>query len=309
MKILTPKKSLKFLSMSLLMALASTALHSHPQQQETRKDPHDGESTLQLAPALAAQSGLTTAIAGAGTLQKQRKFYGQVTADPEQVRELSARFPGVIRSVKASVGAQVNAGDILATVEANESLRSYDIAAPISGVVVARRANPGEMTGDQPLFTIADHRRLMVSLPVFPLDMKQLRPGQPLLVRGGRSESRSEIQVLAPATGSAPASALASIDNSGTEWSPGEWVDAYVTVTEILVPLMVDNRALHSVHEQSVVFVQEGDSYGVRPLELGHSDDRFTEVLAGLEAGERYVVENSYLLKAELEKSAASHEH
>ena len=34
-----------------------------------------------------------------------------------------------------------------------------------------------------------------------------------------------------------------------------------------------------------------------------------TEVLEGLNPGDRYVVENSYLLKADLEKSGASHDH
>jgi acetyl/propionyl-CoA carboxylase alpha subunit len=42
---------------------------------------------------------------------------------------------------------------------------------------------------------------------------------------------------------------------------------------------------------------------------LGRSDGRFTEVLAGLQAGDRYVVENSYLIKADIEKSGASHDH
>ncbi|MFA5496387.1 MAG: HlyD family efflux transporter periplasmic adaptor subunit [Porticoccaceae bacterium] len=315
------RKALNCLTLSLLMATPATGLYAHSPHQEARRDSHadalstgalstDGESTLRLTPTLATQAGLTTAIAGAGTLQEQRKFHGQVTADPERVRDLSARFPGVVRAVKASVGAQVDAGDILATIEANDSLRSYDIASPIDGVVVARRANPGELTGDDPLLTIVDHRRLMVDIPVFPRDMKQLRPGQALLIRGGQSEAHSEIQALMPAApDTAAARALAFLDNGNGEWSLGEWVDVQITVAEMPVPLMVDNRALHSVHESRVVFVQDGDRYGIRPLKLGRSDGRFSEVLAGLDAGERYVVENSYLLKAELEKSAAAHQH
>jgi cobalt-zinc-cadmium efflux system membrane fusion protein len=47
----------------------------------------------------------------------------------------------------------------------------------------------------------------------------------------------------------------------------------------------------------------------MRPLRLGGSDGKFTEVVSGLNAGDWYVTENSYLIKAELEKSAASHDH
>ena len=54
---------------------------------------------------------------------------------------------------------------------------------------------------------------------------------------------------------------------------------------------------------------EEGNVYEIRPLELGRSDGHFTEVLGGLNAGDIYVVENSYLLKADLEKSGASHDH
>ena len=39
------------------------------------------------------------------------------------------------------------------------------------------------------------------------------------------------------------------------------------------------------------------------------SDGNLTEVLGGLQAGDRYVVENSYLIKADIEKSGASHDH
>jgi membrane fusion protein, heavy metal efflux system len=51
------------------------------------------------------------------------------------------------------------------------------------------------------------------------------------------------------------------------------------------------------------------DTYEIRPLELGRSDGNLTEVLGGLQAGDRYVVENSYLIKADIEKSGASHDH
>jgi len=66
---------------------------------------------------------------------------------------------------------------------------------------------------------------------------------------------------------------------------------------------------LQSFRDWTVVFIQIGDTYEIRPLELGRSDGRYTEVLNGLNAGDRYVVENSYLIKADIEKSGASHDH
>ena len=55
-----------------------------------------------------------------------------------------------------------------------------------------------------------------------------------------------------------------------------------------------------------MVFAQVGETYEVRMLELGAQDD--VEVLGGLEPGQPYA-ENSYLIKADIEKSGASHDH
>jgi cobalt-zinc-cadmium efflux system membrane fusion protein len=44
-------------------------------------------------------------------------------------------------------------------------------------------------------------------------------------------------------------------------------------------------------------------------LELGKRDGEWAEVLGGLKPGTRYVAEQSYLIRADIEKSGASHDH
>lgn len=267
------------------------------------------EGRIKLNAALAKQSGITTAVAGAGKLQQNLKLYGQVQPDPDQIRQLKARFPGVIRSVKARVGTQVSAGETLATIEANESLRTYNITAPIAGIVTERHANEGEMTGEQALFTVANYRQLSVSLPVFAQDATRVRIGQKVHITADQHVSDSQVLALTPTTDSPTFTARTTLDNSNGEWTSGAWVDAAITVADIPVALMVDNRALQGFRDWQVVFIQVGDTYEIRPLELGQSDGQFTEVLGGLNAGDHYVVDNSYLLKSDLEKSGASHDH
>jgi membrane fusion protein, heavy metal efflux system len=268
------------------------------------------EGRVQLSAAVAKQSGLTTAVAGPGKIQQLVKLYGQLSADPNQVRQLKARFPGVIRSAKAQIGSQVKAGETLATVEANESLRAYNITSPIAGIVIARNANEGEMTNDQPLFTLANYSQLAITLPVFPRDAARIRQGQPLLVTAGDKLLKTEVSAITPAgEGAATFTARATFMNSENRWTTGTWVDAAITVAELPVPLLIDNRALQAFRDWQVVFIQVGDVYEIRPLELGQTDGQFTEVLGGLNSGDSYVVENSYLLKADLEKSGASHDH
>ena len=58
-----------------------------------------------------------------------------------------------------------------------------------------------------------------------------------------------------------------------------------------------------------LVFIRIGDTYEVRPVELGRRDGTQVEVLSGLNPGDLVVVEQSYLVKADIEKSGASHDH
>ena len=57
------------------------------------------------------------------------------------------------------------------------------------------------------------------------------------------------------------------------------------------------------------VFVKDGDQYEFVPLSIGRSDGRISEVLNGAASGTQYVAGNSFLIKADIEKSTAEHDH
>jgi hypothetical protein len=57
------------------------------------------------------------------------------------------------------------------------------------------------------------------------------------------------------------------------------------------------------------VFIKEDDKYEFTPLILGRQDGRFYEVIDGMAKNQAYVVKNSYLIKADIEKSEAEHDH
>jgi cobalt-zinc-cadmium efflux system membrane fusion protein len=57
------------------------------------------------------------------------------------------------------------------------------------------------------------------------------------------------------------------------------------------------------------VFARFDDTYEVRMLDLGRQNRDWAEVLGGIEPGTSYVTQNSYLIKADIEKSGASHDH
>ena len=271
------------------------------------------EGRTRIDPAMAESLGVETAAAGPATLVKTVTVYGRVLANPELVREIRGRFDGVVRAVHARVGSPVREGEKLLRIESNESLEPYAIAAPISGVVTQRDANPGEQTNGRLLMTITDTSSVWVDLSVFPVDREGVALGSPVRVR--------------PALGGAPAAGVVSwistvadphdqtviarvvLEDAEAELLPGTFVTAEVTVGTYDVPLAVERIGLQSFRDFDVVYAQVGDVYEVRMLDLGREAGGKVEVLGGLAPGTTYVTANSHLIKADIEKSGAAHDH
>ena len=99
------------------------------------------------------------------------------------------------------------------------------------------------------------------------------------------------------------------VDSTGRQFTPGEMVRADIVLESVEVPIAVENQALQTMEGQQVIFIREGDTYERRVPRLGRTDGYATEILDGLEIGETYVTDNSYLIKADIEKAGAEHHH
>jgi cobalt-zinc-cadmium efflux system membrane fusion protein len=275
---------------------------------------HEDESAVvALTPQQIAAAGIEIVAAASARIRETLPLYGVVTPNAVGVRQVSARYPGAIRSIAKNFGDNVRQGETLATIESNESLQAYAITSPITGVVIERDANPGEQTGDRVLFTVADLSSVWVELSLFPRDVGKVTVGQRVQVAGtapGLSAEGSVIWV-APFGSSANQTLAARIllDNTDRRWAPGLYVTAHVTLAETEVPISVRNDALQTLEGRTVVFVQDADGFEPRVVELGRSDTSTTEILSGIAAGDRYVAANSFILKAELGKGEAEHGH
>lgn len=270
------------------------------------------EGRTKISPEVAKASGLETLIAGPAVLQETVTVYGRIVTNTERVRKISARFDGVIQSVHPSLGDIIREGQPLAKVESNESLKPYTLTAPISGVITQRDANPGEQTGGRQLFTITDTSSVWVDLFVFPAARERVHAGTPVTIRaatGGQPVESTIARVNVQAEANQAVTARVVLDNTDGQFLPGTYVTAEVTVGTHSVPLAVKRTGLQAFRDFTVVYAQTGDEYEVRMLELGRQDREWVEVLGGLEPGTRYVSENSYLIKADIEKSGASHDH
>lgn len=271
------------------------------------------EGRTQIDAETAATAGIETAKVGPARIRETVTLQGRVEYDVERVRRAMARYPGMIVGLNARIGDRVEAGAVLARVESDNSLQTYAIRAPIDGVVIKQLANAGETTGDGVLYVIADLSRLWVDLAVFPGDLARIEAGQPVRLRSlnGQLSAEATIGYVAPVSSSISQTSTARVflDNPNGVWRPGMAVTGEVTVRVDTVPLAVRNSALQTFREFDVVFAKFGNTYEVRMLELGRSDDEHMQVLSGIDAGTPYVIENSYLIKADIEESGATHAH
>ena len=251
---------------------------------------YEGRTTI--ASDVAAAAGIETAVAGPGVIEESLLLYGVISPDVTRVREVKARFPGVIRSVSRQIGDTVRAGEPLATIESNESLQAYAVTAPIAGVITQRHAEPGEQARRRSALRDCGFlQRLGRAQRISTRSLiHEPRPTRRVERRRRRRGDR-HVSYLAPIgdRNSQSLTARVVLDNVDGRWTPGQFVEGVVTLAEEPVELVVPLSALQTFREFDVVFARVGDTYEVRMVDLGRRDAEHAEVLGGLAAGTVYV--------------------
>lgn len=279
-----------------------------PVQTSLADEDHDEEEYEEISRIndnLAAEVDIVTTIASSGTINQTVTVYGKVTQAPEHLNVIQARFPGVIQSVKASIGDIVKKGDRLITIESNESLKTYSVRAPISGVIVQRQANPGELTQERQLLTIANLDTVWAEFRIYPEKQRKVSSGYSVMVMINEQQIQSHVAHLVPAANKPYMLARVKLDNTELKLSPGQLAKAKIYTGKFEVSLAVEKEAIQELGGRLGVFVKEDESYEFTPLSLGKSDDNLIEVISGIEKGTEYVSKNSYLIKADILKSEA----
>lgn len=270
------------------------------------------EGRTQIEAEVAQALEIASEIAGPQTLVQTLSVYGTLISDPEKVSHLAARFDGVIKRVHVSLGERVKKGQALLVVESNESLKQYTIKAPISGVISHRDANPGEQTASRTLLTILDNSTLWATLSVFPEHRQDVKLGAGVRIwpLGIDKPIDALIQQIDPSLREPQTSiARVALANPDGALIAGLSVSAQIERARYTVPLAVKKTGLQTFRDFTVVYAKVGTHYEVRMLELGRQAGEWVEVLGGLEVGTEYVAKNSYIIKADIEKSGASHDH
>ena len=277
-------------------------------------DDHEDENEATIQPDAAKRAGIGTDQVSSETLHKRTILTGRVMLNRDSTYAVRARFSGIVKTVNVRWGQQVKKGQVLATIESNDSLRLYSVYAPRSGVVLERSTNVGDVAGENALFTIADLTTVWAEFHVFPRDLPNIKEQQVVNVHTLETgvNVNSKIDMLLPTADAASQTVIAivPIPNESGVWRVGMIIEGHVDIGEKVANVAVKEEAVQTMNEKPVVFIKENEkTYVPREVEIGERDGSYVEILAGLQLGEEYVSQGSFRIKADLLKSTAEHEH
>lgn len=193
-------------------------------------------------------------------------------------------------------------------------LARHEIRSPIDGMVTDKHLAVGaSVAADTTVFVVSDLSTVWAEVAVSERDLALIKPGQAASILSGSSAARGtgRVSFISPLVGEQTRAAKARVvvPNPERSWRPGAPIRVEVVAAEVTVPVAVLADAVQSMGEQSAVFGRFGDQFEARPIRTGRADGQFVEVLEGVPAGVKYAAKNSFLIKADIGKSGASHDH
>lgn len=289
----------------LLLTLASSALYAHGGED----DEPAGVAATAGAPGYMSKAsqfllGVRTVFAKTQTATKQITALGRVVAPPTSQVQVFAPQSGLLVSSKdvpyPSQGDWVKKGQPIAVLQV---LDQFVIRAPISGIVSAIHAVPGEQVDPtHELFTIYDYTKVWVEANLFESDLVHLEPKPPATlavdIYPGESFPTHFVNfdnVVDPATRTLRA--IYEVSNPKMLLRPGMVINVNIESEKRLDALVVPSNAIMDWEGQKVIFVHEQpEIFEMRPVKiLGYYGD-VVAVEGPLAAGDRVVTTGAYEL-------------
>jgi cobalt-zinc-cadmium efflux system membrane fusion protein len=194
-------------------------------------------------------------------------------------------------------------------------LSIFPLTAPFAGTVIEKKAVVGELaTPDKTLFTVADLSTLWIEANLFEKDLAQLKVGSDavLTVNAYPAETfKGRLTYIGGVLDKETRTIRGRIEvrNADGRLKPEMFATAAIATGGAVKALTLPDGAMVLVSEQPTVFIQEGEHFEPRPIEVGEKLRGRMVVKSGLKPGERVVIAGAYALKARLLKSQIGDSH
>lgn len=184
----------------------------------------------------------------------------------------------------------------------------FVLRSPLSGEVVEKHATIGEVVGpDAMLFVVGELDKVWLLLDLYETDLRRVRTGAPAVVRADAYPDQDFSARLALVssvvdTVSRTIKLRLVIPNPDHLLKPGMFARAALAVNDAPGRLGIPHMAVQRVGDREAVFISEGDGrFRIQTVSVGPPRaGGWVEVREGLKAGDRIVIEGSFVLKAQL---------
>ena len=153
-------------------------------------------------------------------------------------------------------------------------------------------------------FTVADLSSVWVNIAVYQKDLANVKKGMSVTISTGAGMPSVEgtVAYVAPVVDEKTRTTLARVvlPNPDGEMRPGLFVTAHLAIGHDIASVVVLKSAVQRLGEQSVVFLDTSDGFKPVPVSLGRSNESRIEILSGLTAGQPYVTQGAFELKAKI---------
>jgi len=182
---------------------------------------------------------------------------------------------------------------------------SIPLLAPIAGEVVERLVAPGQLlqAGSTQCFTISDLGTVWVLVNIFETQIGRVHVGDTVTIASDAFSGRLPGRVSYVAPGLDPTTrtlqARVIVPNPGDRLKNNMYVTVDLRAGALKRVLMVpDSAVLRDSENMPFVYLMVGDrQFARRDLQVGSSQDGQTQVLAGLQVGDRVVGDGSLFLQ------------
>jgi Cu(I)/Ag(I) efflux system membrane fusion protein len=230
-------------------------------------------------------------------------------ASPEARAGMQVLADGGLQRLRNWDIAEADLAELKAGKEPRDSL---PLRARTDGVVIELMARAGmRFMPGEPLFQIADLSNVWILARVFEQDLGYVRPGQKAAVSVAAYPGRTftgQVTFVYPTVEPETRTARVRIElsNEAGLLKPDFYgtveIEAGENVAAVAIP---ESAVLDSGTRQVVLIDLGGGAFEPREVELGSRGDGYVEVVKGLDAGQRVVVNGNFLIDAESNLKAA----
>ena len=231
----------------------------------------------------------------------------QLAARTAQLKDRYDRLERMVADDLVGEEEREQAKHELAAATAEENLARLDLSytrvrAPFSGRIVRRQIDVGQTVANQtPLFELADTEPLLARVFIPSKAFRRITQTQAVELTldssGTRLQGRIKLvsPIIDPSTGTIKVTLEVSSYPEGTR--SGDFAQVRIVTEHHDEALLVPTAAVVEERQERVVFVAADGSGHRRPVKLGFEHEGRTEILDGLEEGERVIVQGQHSLE------------